>query len=67
MFDNHLVLDLAGVVDLDPSAILHSRATEFHTVVGPEVLLKVLMACNSALTTTYGIALAASCLSFVGL
>lgn len=66
IFNNNLIANLASVAGLDPSIILNSGATDFRKFVRPEELGAVLVAYNSALTTTYRIAIAASCLSVVG-
>jgi hypothetical protein len=52
--------------DMDPSSILNSGATDFRNFISLEILRDVLVAYNSALTTAYNIAIAASCLSVLG-
>ncbi|MCJ1243994.1 hypothetical protein MMC30_001191 [Trapelia coarctata] len=63
VFNNQLMSEFAEVVGL---AILNSGATDFRKIVRPEELGGLLLAYNSALTTTYKIAVAAPCLSVVG-
>ena len=66
IFTHKLETNLAGVAGLDPFFILNSGATDFRKFISPEILGDVLVAYNSALTTAYNIAIAASCLSVLG-
>lgn len=48
VFNNQLVANLAGVLALNPSAILNSGATEFRNFLKPKLLGEVLVAYNNA-------------------
>ncbi len=67
IFGNALVTNLhANVPGLNPAAVTQSGATNLLSVVGPELIDKVLVAYNAALTKTFQIPLVLACLSLFG-
>jgi hypothetical protein len=56
IFDHSLVINLRGVADLDPAMIVKTGATDLRNLVPAESLPAVLVAYNSALSTTFKLA-----------
>ena len=66
VFTNQLVKGLRKVAGISPTVIVNTGATDLRQVVDPSNLRGVLVAYNGALTKTFTVALAMSCLSIIG-
>ena len=66
VFTNQLVKGLRSVAGISPTVVVNTGATDLRQVVDPSNLRGVLVAYNGALTKTFTVALAMSCLSIIG-
>ena len=66
VFTNQLVNGLKNVAGVTPAVVVNTGATDIRHVVDPSNLREVLVAYNGALTKTFTVALAMSCLSIIG-
>lgn len=66
VFTNQLVKGVSKVSGISPAVIVNTGATDLKSVVGLSNLRAVLVAYNGALTKTFTVALAMSCLSIIG-
>ena len=66
VFANELANGLRPISGINPAAVVDTGATEIRNVVNPDMLGKVLLAYNGALTKTFTAALVMACLSIVG-
>ena len=68
IFSNRFLANLyaAKVPGLDPKIIIHIGATSLRTTVDPSYLPQVLSAYDKAITQTFYVSLAVSCLSIIG-
>lgn len=66
VFTNQLVKGLKNVAGISPAVVVNTGATDIRDVVDPSNLRRVLVAYNGALTKTFTVALAMSCLSIIG-
>ena len=66
VFTNQLVKGLRSVAGVSPTVVVNTGATDLRHVVDPSNLRGVLVAYNGALTKTFTVALAMSCLSIIG-
>ena len=66
VFTNRLVNGLKNVAGISPAMIVNTGATDLRRVVDPSNLRGVLVAYNGALTKTFTVAVAMSCLSIIG-
>ena len=66
VFANELANGLRPISGINPAAVVDTGATEIRNVVNPDMLVKVLLAYNGALTKTFTAALVMACLSIIG-
>ena len=66
VFASRLISDFEGVPGLEPDMVVNVGATDLTKTIPPQYLEDVLSVYNNALTKTYDVGLAVSCLMIIG-